>query len=115
MISASILYSQNLEVPFERVKWISENIYRKMRENGAKSYVSNIPQPFDINQTAKSLGFEIMGHFESKNAKINVRDIKSQKQNLFSLALYANQIVYWFQFESFLSHALYYLEIESNM
>ena len=38
-----------------------------------KTYMSVAPQPIDINETVKNLGFQVIGKYESKDAKVNLK------------------------------------------
>ena len=85
-----------------------------MRENNeAKTYVSNPPQAFDINVVAKALNLKVVGNPETVKAKINIRNMQNS-ENFQSLSLYTNPLLYCFKFESFLAHAIGYLENQSH-
>ena len=43
LIAASIMQSQTQELPIKNVKTICDTVYQKMRENGAKTYISVSP------------------------------------------------------------------------
>lgn len=113
LVSASILFNQRPEVSFKKIKASCDNLFKQMRVNNAKTYISNAPQAFDINEIAKALDFEVIGHFESKDAKVNLRNL--QREKLFSLSLYANSLLNEFQFEALLAHSISLLEKRSNL
>lgn len=38
------------------------------------TYISNVPQNIDLAQQIKALGFTVIGNYESKGAKVNLRE-----------------------------------------
>jgi hypothetical protein len=44
-----------------------------MRDKKTMTYVSNEPQNFDINDTVTNLDFKVIGNFESKGAKVDLK------------------------------------------
>jgi hypothetical protein len=61
LISTSILYKPNSKATFGEIKSFSKQIYRMCKYKGLKTYISNSPSNYDINQAVLNLGFKVKG------------------------------------------------------
>ena len=71
--------------------------------------MSVAPQPIDINETVKNLGFQVIGKYDSKGAKVNLKTKDILNKQL-SLAHYTNSLAQNFVTDAFVAHALSFLE-----
>lgn len=74
-----------------------------------KTYMSVPPQPIDINETVKNLGFKVIGKYDSKDAKVNLKTKDALDRQL-SLAHYTNSLAQSYVIDAFVAHALSFLE-----
>jgi hypothetical protein len=62
-----------------------------IQEKNLMTYISNVPLNIDIALQVKSLGFSVIGNYESKGAKVNLRE-KNEQMKLLTLSHYTNSL-----------------------
>lgn len=109
IISSALLFNQKPTLSFRKLKQISSELYTQIQLRDMKTYMSVAPQPIDINETVKNLGFQVIGKYESKDAKVNLKTKDILNKQL-SLAHYTNSLAQNFVIDAFVAHALSFLE-----
>jgi len=107
MICASLLFHEKPDISFRRIKETSDNMYWKIIQKGKKTYCSNSPQNFDINNVVKHLDFKVNGKVESKTTKVNIRQHLNHNVKMLSMSHYVNPLVSCFHQEAMMVHAVF--------
>ena len=108
LISSTIMYHSSQEVSFKDIKIATYNLYKYIQDRGYKSYISQTPQNYDINQAALNLGFQVIGDPNAKKTgDLAIIDTKEKDSLLkqMSLVYYGNQLGVYLSTESILCHA----------
>ena len=109
IISAALLFNQKPTLSFRKLKDISSDCYKSIQLRDLKTYMSVPPQPIDINETVRHLGFQVIGKYEKKDAKVNMKT-KDILDRQLCLAHYTNSLAQSFVIEAYVAHALSFLE-----